>query len=256
MRIYLDLIVLLNFFVDFLLLSGTNRLSGFPSDTVRCMAASVCGGIYGGACLIPGFHFLANIIWRIIFLCLIGLIAFGFTVSSFRRICLFVILSMAMGGLAVCMNRGNVLYLCFSGAGIWGLCRLAFRESVGSHIFVPLMLQHGSNSVSVVALRDSGNCLRDPISGDPVYLVGPEIAHKLVGLSIEQLKSPYSTIESRVVPGLRLIPYRSVGNDGAMLLGLRVDSVKIGNGKKRALIGFPSEGLGARGEYQALVGTD
>ena len=36
MAVYLDLVVLLNYLVDFLLLLGTNRLSGFPLAPGRC----------------------------------------------------------------------------------------------------------------------------------------------------------------------------------------------------------------------------
>ena len=60
MDIYLDLAVILNFIVDFLLLLGTNRLAGFPLDARRCALAAALGGVYGGACLIPGFSFLGD----------------------------------------------------------------------------------------------------------------------------------------------------------------------------------------------------
>ena len=40
MEVYLDLVVILNFLVDFLLLLGTNRLSGFPLAAGRCAAAA------------------------------------------------------------------------------------------------------------------------------------------------------------------------------------------------------------------------
>ena len=40
MKIYLDLVVILNFLVDFLLLLGTNRLSGFPASPLRAAAAA------------------------------------------------------------------------------------------------------------------------------------------------------------------------------------------------------------------------
>ena len=40
LKIYLDLVVILNFLVDFLLLLGTNRLSGFPASPLRAAAAA------------------------------------------------------------------------------------------------------------------------------------------------------------------------------------------------------------------------
>ena len=40
LKIYLDLVVILNFLVDFLLLLGTNRLSGFPASPLRAAASA------------------------------------------------------------------------------------------------------------------------------------------------------------------------------------------------------------------------
>ena len=60
MAVYLDLVMLLNFLVDYLLLLGTNRLSGSPMTPGRCALAAVLGSVYAGACLLPGFRFLGN----------------------------------------------------------------------------------------------------------------------------------------------------------------------------------------------------
>ena len=61
MRVYVDGVMLLNFLVDYLLLLGTNRLSGHPSDSRRLLASAVLGAVYSGACLLPGFRFLGII---------------------------------------------------------------------------------------------------------------------------------------------------------------------------------------------------
>ena len=60
LRIYLDVVMGINFLVDFLLLMGTNRLAGFPSDKKRLFLASFLGAVYSGVCLLPGFRFLSN----------------------------------------------------------------------------------------------------------------------------------------------------------------------------------------------------
>ena len=50
LTVYLDLVMLLNFLVDFLLLLGTNRLSGFPAAPGRCALAAVFGSVYAAGC--------------------------------------------------------------------------------------------------------------------------------------------------------------------------------------------------------------
>ena len=55
MVVYLDILLFLNFFVDFLLLLGTNRLAGHPPQKGRAAFAAALGGVYGIATLLPGF---------------------------------------------------------------------------------------------------------------------------------------------------------------------------------------------------------
>ena len=56
------------------------------------------------------------------------------------------------------------------------------------------------------------------------------------------------------IPGLRLIPYRAVGNAGGFLLAKRFADVTIGDKKQSALVAFAGEGLGNDACCQALTG--
>ena len=79
MRVYLDLVMGLNFLVDLLLLLGTNRLSGFPAGWKRTVPAAALGAMYSGGCCLPGFYFLGNTFWRLVCLGLIRLRLPGLT---------------------------------------------------------------------------------------------------------------------------------------------------------------------------------
>lgn len=251
MDIYLDLAVILNFIVDFLLLLGTNRLAGFPLDARRCALAAALGGIYGGACLIPGFSFLGSLLWRTVCLALMAGLAFGLSKSAFKRGGVFLLLSLALGGLAESLGQGDILTLCLAAGGIWGLCRAAFGERVGGQEYVPLHLNYEGKNLSLTALRDTGNTLRDPVTGEPVFLICGQAAETLTGLSQEALRHPLETLAQRPISGLRLIPYRAVGSGSGMLLGLKFRDVKLGNKTLDAVVAFAPEGLGST--CQALV---
>ena len=140
------------------------------------------------------------------------------------------------------------------GGGVWALCIVAFGGRVGGREYVPVELTYGEKTVSIVALRDSGNTLRDPVSGEQVLVVSGEVAERLTGLTQEQLRAPLKTLMCRPVPGLRLIPYRAVGQAGDMLLAMRFDGVKIGSRMQSAVVAFAAEGLGRGDVYQALTG--
>ena len=254
MAVYLDLVVILNFLVDFLLLLGTNRLAGFPLAAKRCALAALLGAVFSGGCMLPSLGFLGNALWRTVSLTLMAVIAFGWGKSAVKRGGVFVLLSMALGGIALSFGRGNVLSLVLCAGGVWLLCRAAFGETVGGREYIPVTLSYGDNTVSITALRDSGNTLRDPITGEQVLIVSGEIAQKLTGLSQEELHRPLETLARRPIPGLRLIPYHSVGNSCGMLLGLRFENVKFGSRTQSAVVAFAAEGLGRGEMYQALTG--
>ncbi len=254
MRIYLDLAVILNALVDWMLLMGTNALSGFPSDWKRNAAAAVLGGIYGGVCMLPGFRFLGNLLWRIVFLGLIAGIAFGWNRGSVKRIGTFLLLTMALGGIAAGFGRGKFATLLLSGGFMWLLCRVAFGGRVGQQEYVPVTICYGGREVELLALKDTGNTLRDPITGEQVLVISADVACQLTGLTKEQLASPLETMAQRPLSGLRLIPYRAVGQGGGMLLAARFENVKIGPKRQTAVVAFAASGLGEESMYQALTG--
>lgn len=254
MEVYVDLVMGLNFLVDFLLLLGTNRLSGYPSGGKRAAAAAVLGGVYSGLCLLPGFSFLGNLLWRTVSLGCMGGIAFGLDKSALKRTGVFLLLAMALGGMALSFGRGNWSSLILAAAGVWLLCRVAFGETVGGREYVPLELNWEGKTLNLTALRDTGNTLRDPITGEQVMVLSDKAAFSLTGLTREQLEHPLETLVSRPIPGLRLIPYRAVGTAGGFLLGLRLEDAKIGHRRQSVVAAFAPEGLGWGDGYQALAG--
>ena len=251
MEVYLDLLMVLNFAVDLLLLVGTNRLAGHPLGVRRAMPAAVLGGIYGGVCLVPGFAFLGNTLWRLVCLGLMGVLAFGANQNGLRRMVLFVFLSMALGGIAVGLHQGGFVSLVLSAGGVCFLCLVGFRGKATGQQYVPVSIDHKGTRLNLTALVDTGNTLRDPVTGMEVLVVEDGVAWQLLGLTPEQVAHPIEAMAN--VPGLRLIPYRAVGQRAGLLLGMRPEKLEM-NGKERAcVIAFAPQNLG-QGQYQALVG--
>lgn len=254
MTVYLDMVVLLNFLVDYLLLLGTNRLSGYPPGWGKTALGALLGSAYSGICLLPGFLFLGNFLWRMLFLLLIGALSFGFSCSGLRRTAVFLLLSMALGGIALAMGRGDGFSLIGAGAILAMVCAFGFRTRPGSVNYVPVELRNGNTHIRLTALCDTGNSLRDPISGRPVLVVCGDVAGRLTGLTRQQLAAPLETISCGAYPGLRLIPYSSVGQPGGLLLAMKIPQVKIGNWQGSSLVAFAPEALSREGSYQALTG--
>lgn len=254
MAVYLDLVLLLNFTVDFLLLLGTNRLTGFPAGVGRAAAAASLGAIYSGMCLMRGFSFLGGTVWRLVFLALMGMTAFGMNPGALSRTGIFVLLSMAMGGIALGFGRGNLGMLILSGCMVLMLCHVGFGKRAGGREYIPLTVTEGKRSATVVALRDTGNTLRDPITGEQVVILGAEAAERLTGLSRQQLSRPLETMLANPGQGFRLIPFSALGQPGGMLLAKRYRQVKIGDRQGSRIIAFAPQRIGQGEVYQALTG--
>lgn len=242
----------INFLVDFLLLLGTNRLAGFPSHKKRLALAALLGSVYSGACLLPDFRFLGNLLWRIVSLGCMGAIAFGYSAGALRRCGVFLLMSLALGGLAVCIGRSDVLGLAVAAGLLWLLSRFSFQGPVGSRDYVPMEITHAGQTVKLLALRDTGNTLRDPVTGEQVLVIAPWAACRLTGLTEQQLRTPLETVGA--VPGLRLIPFRTVGQGSGMMLAMSFEQVLVGSRRGRALVAFAPEGFGSGSVYQALTG--
>lgn len=254
MTVYLDLVMGLNFAVDFLLLLGTNSLAGFPPGVRRNLWASALGAVYGAGCLLPGMAFLGNSFWRLVFLALMGAAAFGLGKDAWKRTGIFILQSMALGGMALGLNQRGIPALLLAAAGVWWLSRMAFGNRIGGREYVEVTVREGERSASAVALRDTGNTLSDPITGEQVLILGPEAAKKLLGLEEAELLAPLEAMLSHPGKGYRLIPYRAVGRGGSMLLAKKFSQIRIGDVQRSGIVAFAPERIGVGQMYQALVG--
>lgn len=254
MLVYLDMVMALNFAVDLLLLLGTNRLTGFPPEYKRSVAAAGVGAVYAGLAMVPQFRFLGNTLWRIIFLSLISMIAFGWNRSALQRGAVFVMLSMALGGIAMGIGMVDFGTLCICATVLWLLCRIGFRGKLGQMEYTTVELNWSGNKVRLLALKDTGNTLRDPLTGEQVLVCGADVGEELLGIDRGCFSKPYETLCSSAVPGMRLIPYHSVGQPGSMMLALRLKNIRIGQRTMDSLVAFAPREIAGEEGYRMLAG--
>ena len=186
-------------------------------------------------------------------LALLSGIAFGWNIGALRRCGIFLLLSAALGGVALGIGRSGLLMILLCTAGVWVMFVTAAGNGVGRNQFIPVRLCYEGRKVELTALRDTGNTLRDPVTGERVLVIGSSPAQKLTGLNREQLEHPLETITYGPIPGLRLIPYNCVGGSG-MLLGLRMTDVMFGKKKQGTVVAFAPDGLDGAMGYEALTG--
>lgn len=99
-------------------------------------------------------------------------------------------------------------------------------------------------------LMDTGNSLRDPISGKPVIVVDEKLLEK----EMNQLKELHPN-------RIRVIPYSSVGNNNGLLFGIRLKKIIISNSNdcicnQEVVAALSNQGFANRETYQVLLHTD
>ena len=240
----------LGFCVNFLLAAGTGRLTGATPTWGRCALCGLLGGGYTASCLFPGFLFLAQFHWRLVFRVLMGLVAFGYTGRAWRQILVFCALQLSLSGIAWGIGQGGWEVIPVCGA----TALLMMLVSPKRKRYASVVITHGGRQISLTALVDTGNTLRDPVSGDGVLVVDARAAWELLGLDMQALRTPLQTLTASRIPGLRLIPYHGVGKPRGMLLGMRMEQVLIDGEPARQIVAFAPHAIGGGNGYEALAG--
>ncbi len=253
MEVYAEVVALINFLVDFLLLLGTGKLTGQPQNRKRAAWGAALGAGYAYACLLPGFSFLANGFWRRVSFLGISVVTFGTGIAGFRRGILFFLLSMALGGLAGGLGGGGIRTLLLSATVLGLLCLWGFGTDAGAK-YRAVTITHGGKAFALTALADTGNTLRDPISGDPVLVADARAARELLGLGEQALSDPMGTLADGKIPGLRLIPYHAVGNPGGLLLAFRPEKLTCDGRETSMVVAFAPHLIGENKVFCALAG--
>ena len=128
-----------------------------------------------------------------------------------------------------------------------------------------VVIKFNNKSTRVKTLIDSGNMLKDPVSGYPVMIVEKESIEKVFSKelinSVEKLERGDLLEEFKGDIKLRLIPFSSLGKQNGILVGVKVDSVEINFRDKNKIIdeiiiGVYDKKFTRDNLYSALIGID
>lgn len=272
--VYADAVFLENLAIDYILLLVSSRISGVPARRWRVALAAVIGGVYALFCALTPGSVLTSLFIKLSVGLLMVAAVFGFRARLLRVALVFFGVSAAFAGaiLAACLVSGrNVdLYsgvnfgtLILSFAVFYALFGLVFR-AVGSHRVKGeverLTVTYRGRKVTLPALLDTGNGLREPLSGLPVTVCSLEaVAPLLDPEALNVLRAypdPAKAVEAlgeRQNYSFILVPYRAVGTKGGMLPAFRPDSVRAGLREIDTLIAVDPGGLGEGAGYCAVT---
>lgn len=291
MTIYLDIVILENICMNFIILFATGIINKTKIKYGRIFLASLLGGVYAVVSYMDILEIYSNIFVKILLSICMVYIAFKSEKIKilFKQLLIFYLTSFTFGGVSfallyfvkpqnIFMRNGvytgtyPIKIVLISGIIGFAVLIIAFKVIKGrinkNNMYCQIKINLFENYKTVKAVIDTGNFLKDPITGVPVIVVEKEAltgflnkeiidnVEKIINGSIDG-KMDISTYSSRI----RLIPFSSLGRKNGLLLGISVDNVEIefeevSRKIENVIIGIYNDVLSGTKKYNALVGLE
>ena len=252
--VYGDVLFLTDASVDFLVLLLTGCMLHLRRRAPRILAAAAVGGVYSVLSLLPNWHFLLALAVNLGVAALMCAVAYApLSWWEFSRLVLsFYAVSVLLGGAVhalfsaladffgtaglggVASNGTRALsflvYAAVSGVLIFGTSRLLAKRRDTKRVTVEISEE--GKSTCVEGIVDSGNLLRDPVSGKPVILVHRASVEEILphgvcdAFSRQRLDKGTRELSDRAKRKMRVVVAGSIGG-GSVLVGYLPDNIAL-----------------------------
>lgn len=252
--VYLDVFFMINFFMDLILIYATGKVLKIIKSKIRIILSASAGALYAVIIIIQPLnnHFLFMTLSNILAAMLMVRIAYTYVnfISYIKSTVTLLVITFIMSGI---MNylyystslgtwiRINVmgsgsesvqfrrfLLITFSSYILLSLIRKIYSVFKEKHLlYCNVQITYLGKTIEARALIDTGNNLKEPISGNDVHIAEYKILKPL-------LEGDESAKEK-----LCVIPYHSIGKNEGILYGIRMDDLKIINEKQEKTISKP-----------------
>jgi len=258
---------------------------------MRIFVASLLGGIYAVITYMNIIEAYSNIVMKIILsICMIYISFRSEKIKILlKQLLIFYLTSFTFGGVSfallyfikpqdIFMRNGvyigtyPVKIVLISGIIGFAILIIAFKVIKGkinkNNMYCQININLFDKSKRVNAVIDTGNFLKDPITGVPVIVVEKValtdlIDEKLIN-NVEKIMTGNISEEiniSEYSSRIRLIPFSSLGRKNGLLLGISVDNIEIefediSRKIENAIIGIYNDVLSSSKRYNALVGVE
>ncbi len=252
-ELYIDVLFLVNFTMDYLLLLLIRKM-------LKCTAThgNICLGAIVGSlltCVIVALPIPYAILKFVMFHMIVNtfMIRAGLKIKNMKEFVKAYILlyvgGFLLGGLLQAINQyvkvGSLFFAIAIGgyylvSKIWDF--IAAIQKINQYQCKVDLYLNGK-TCQVTGIIDTGNGLCDPFSKQPVNILDRAVAREFLG----------NTKMSQV----RYIPYHSIGKKEGVLLALKIDQMCVYKEKpfwiKEPLIGVSEDMISAEGEYQMIL---
>lgn len=288
MTLYLDIVFLENIVMNSIILLATSIIMKTPIKILRNFIASILGSIYAIIIYVSNIKLYSNVFLKIILSMVIVYTAFKpINVRSFfKHIVIFYLTSFTFGGVAFALlyfvSPQKILYQdgVFIGTypikiiligGIVGfiIITISFKNIKGKmskkDMYCNIKISVQNKETEIIAIIDTGNFLKEPITKMPVIVIEN---NKLEGIFPNIILDNVTNIINgkdidlgEFASKIRIIPFKSLGKENGLLLGIKIDEVEIQYQDiqykyNNVIIGIYNGTLSRTGKYAGLVGMD
>lgn len=293
MTIYLDIILCENLLMNYIILFATYVIikPKTKHPQIRMILSSLLGSIYAIIIYLNILSIYTNLLAKITLSVVMVYIAFAppNIKQLLKQILIFYLVSFIFGGctfaLIYFLKPENVemkngvfvgIYPIKVGliAGIIAfiITQIAFKINKSKlnnkNTFIEIELYNKNKMTKARALLDSGNMLKEPISQKPVIVVEKAILSKIIPEEVlnyiermvggdDQERNEMQEYLSKI----RMVPFMSLGKENGMLIGIRLDKIKINTEdirleKENIIEGIYEKKLTKDNKYNALIGLN
>ncbi|MBR3786140.1 MAG: sigma-E processing peptidase SpoIIGA [Firmicutes bacterium] len=270
MAIYGEYLFLENFVTGIMILFFTGKILGTEPVPLRYLFCGSLCGVYAFVLFLP-LAGLFSWVCKTAFSLLIVRIAFGKRERKklLQGAAVFLGITILYGGIAIALltsfSRTGVTaaagvylapltYFSVTAAAftaalfLWFLLKILRAKRLETRRVMETELILDRSSWKLQGFIDSGNDLKEPLTGRPVCIVDRQLGEQML-----QEASVSNLMETRYT----VIPYRSVGVERGILQGFRMDAIRFSDGftVRNPVIAFCEEGhfRGPQGETQILL---
>ena len=275
MTVYWDMMFLLNFTIDYIILYSTAKTMFLKRNFLKMILGAVIGGIYGIFVFEKSFVF--NTLTYIFVTLFILYIAFS--TLNFKIVSTFYIISFLFGGISNYLNNmygvikmsngflyfennliAVILGVLLSSFIVVILLKLMKRNVIKHKQIKTVDIFFEGKSVTVSGIIDTGNLLLDPITKYPVILAEfadiKEIISEDLIKFLEEKENLLVNINRKIINKIRLIPYKN-SNSNDILKGFKPDYIIIKDEKERiitdVIIAVTYNKLSENNEFNAIL---
>ena len=293
MIIYLDVVLIENLIMNSIIMYATAIIMKLKIKHINIIISSTIGAIYSIMTYVSELQIYSNLIIKVILSIIMVYIAYKPQSIKIllKQLLIFYLTSFLFGGVAfaliyivkpqdILMKNGLFLgtyplKTVFLSAIIASIVVILGFKIVKSKIskkdmYCDIKIRLNGKEVQTKAMVDTGNFLKDPITGYPVIVVESTLLENIIPtellLNSEKIiggdfKSVNKDIRDTYMNKLKLIPYTSLGKQNGMLLGIKADDIEIIKDeqkeiKQNVIVGIYNKSLTKRGDYRALIGIE